>query len=162
MCTRKVKVTMAKRLARGSYDKENDPDLDYFKSSKKSKTVKRFGSPTSESRKRIEIRTNHSLRATGATSTFRGNVPKKIIQNVTGHRSLEALGKYEHISTEQHQAVSKVMISTKPVDYETKIKVASSSECSTTVTTAEDQVRSIFGNVSNCSIGSITLNLSRK
>ena len=41
---------MAKRLARGSDDKENDPDLDDFKSSKKSKTVKRFGSPTSESR----------------------------------------------------------------------------------------------------------------
>ena len=51
MCTRKVKVTMAKRLARGSYDKENYPDLDDFKSAKKSKTVKRFGSPTSESRK---------------------------------------------------------------------------------------------------------------
>ena len=110
----------------------------------------------------IEIRTNHSLRATGVTSMFRGNVPENIIQNVTGHRSLEALRKYEHISTEQHQVVSKVMTSTKPVDYETEIKVASSSECSTTVTTAEDQVRSIFGNVSNCSIGSITLNLSRK
>ena len=46
----KLKVTMAKRLARVSDDKENDPDLDDFKSSKKSKTVKRFGSPTSESR----------------------------------------------------------------------------------------------------------------
>ena len=30
---------MAKRLARGSDDKENDPDLYDFKSSKKSKTV---------------------------------------------------------------------------------------------------------------------------
>ena len=50
MCTRKVKVTMAKRLARGSDNKENDPDLDDFKSSKKSKTVKCFGSPTRESR----------------------------------------------------------------------------------------------------------------
>ena len=49
--SRKVKVTMVKRLARGSDDKENDPDLYDFKSSKKSKTVKHFGFPTSESRK---------------------------------------------------------------------------------------------------------------
>ena len=41
---------MAKRLARGNDDKKNNPHLDDFKSSKKSKTVKRFGSPTSESR----------------------------------------------------------------------------------------------------------------
>ena len=39
------------------------------------------------------VKTNHSLRATDATSMFHSKVPEKIIQNVTGHRSLEALQK---------------------------------------------------------------------
>ena len=104
----------------------------------------------------IDIKTNHSLRATGASAMFHSNVPEKIIQNVTGHRSVEALRKYEHISTEQHRAVSKVMMSTKPVDYESQIKLA---QCSTAFI-SEDQRKPIFGNVSNCSIGSITVNIT--
>ena len=58
----------------------------------------------------IESKTNHCLRATGATSMFRSNVLEKIIQNVTGHRSLEAFRKYEKASDDQHQAVSKIMM----------------------------------------------------
>lgn len=34
----------------------------------------------------IEEKTNHSLRATGASVMFQANVPEKIIQNTTGHR----------------------------------------------------------------------------
>ncbi len=42
-------------------------------------------------------KTNHSLRATGAIlSCMRVVFPKKIIQERTGHRSLEALRVYEH------------------------------------------------------------------
>lgn len=36
-------------------------------------------------------KTNHSLRATGATALSKAGVPEKIIQKTTGHRSLEAL-----------------------------------------------------------------------
>jgi integrase len=57
----------------------------------------------------IEGKTNHSLRATGATTLFQKNVPERVIQKVTGHRSLDALRSYEKISTAQHEDVSKIM-----------------------------------------------------
>ena len=104
----------------------------------------------------FESKTNHSLRATGATSMFRSNVPQKIIQNVTGHRTLEALRKYEKTSDDQHQAVSKIMMSSKSIDYETQVRVSTATPCSSSI--FDDRVKQIFGNVSNCSIGSIALN----
>ena len=36
-------------------------------------------------------KTNHSLRATGATRLFAANVPEKLIAERTGHRSINAL-----------------------------------------------------------------------
>ena len=54
-------------------------------------------------------KTNHSLRATGATSLFAEGVPEKVIQERTGHRSLEALRVYEHTSARQHQVVSNLL-----------------------------------------------------
>ena len=38
---------------------------------------------------------NHSLRAYGASSMFQAGVPEKLIQQRTGHRTLEALRQYE-------------------------------------------------------------------
>ena len=35
--------------------------------------------------------TNHSLRAYGATKMYQAKVPEKLIQERTGHRSLEGL-----------------------------------------------------------------------
>ena len=58
----------------------------------------------------IGKKTNHSLRASGASAMFRANVPEKIIQRTTGHRSIEALRTYEQVSTEQQKAVSKVLM----------------------------------------------------
>ena len=49
-------------------------------------------------------KTNHSLRATGATALYEAEVPEKIIQEPTGHRSLEGLRMYERTSEKQHQA----------------------------------------------------------
>lgn len=49
-------------------------------------------------------KTNHSLRATGASQLFQANVPEKIIQQRTGHRSLQALRHYERTTSERHQA----------------------------------------------------------
>ena len=54
-------------------------------------------------------KTNHSLRATSATQMYNSSVPEKIIQERTGHRSLEALRMYERINQQQHQVVSNVL-----------------------------------------------------
>ena len=46
-------------------------------------------------------KTNHSLRATAATQMFRQGAPEKVIQERTGHRSLEALHSYERLDEVQ-------------------------------------------------------------
>ena len=46
-------------------------------------------------------KTNHSLRAYAATELFRAGIPEKVIQDRSGHRSLEGLRKYECISDQQ-------------------------------------------------------------
>lgn len=56
----------------------------------------------------IEQKTN---RATGATAMFQANVPDKIIQKTTEHHSIEVLHSYERVFTQQHQAVSRVLMS---------------------------------------------------
>ena len=42
---------------------------------------------------------------------FQANVPEKIIQKTTGHRSIEVLRGCERISQEQRQAVTRVLMS---------------------------------------------------
>ena len=54
-------------------------------------------------------KTNHSLRATGASELFEVGIPEKIIKERTGHRSLEALRLYERTTCEQQQAVSMIL-----------------------------------------------------
>ncbi len=54
-------------------------------------------------------KTNHSLRATGASELLQAGVPEKIIKERTGHHSLEALRTYERTTTEQHQAISDIL-----------------------------------------------------
>ena len=56
-----------------------------------------------------EKKTNHSLRATGASALFTAGVPEKLIRDVTGHRS-SALQLYERPTAEQRQAVSRVLV----------------------------------------------------
>ena len=63
-------------------------------------------------------KTNHSLRATAASELFRANVPEKIIQERTGHRSLTALRTYEHKTDQQHQVVSSIMAASTDCSYE--------------------------------------------
>ena len=53
--------------------------------------------------------TNHSLRATGATQLFEKNVPEKIIQEFTGHRSVKGLRQYEKVAVKQKQAACKIL-----------------------------------------------------
>ncbi len=62
-------------------------------------------------------KTNHSLRATGASELFEAGVPEKIIQQRTGHRSLDALRIYERTTIQQHQAVSNILGSHSKTSY---------------------------------------------
>ena len=57
----------------------------------------------------IEKKTNHSLRATGATAMFAAGVPEKMIKEVTGHRSSKALEIYERPTVPQKQALANVL-----------------------------------------------------
>ena len=68
------------------------------------------------------MKTNHSLKTTGATRLFQSKVPEKSLQKTTGHHSLEAMQKYEHTPTGRHQAVSKVMMSTKKINYDETLR----------------------------------------
>lgn len=105
-------------------------------------------------------KTNHSLRATGATTLLRSDVPEKIIKKTTEHRSLEALRRYEHTSTEQHQAVSKVMMSTNKTSYEEQMKENKELSKRSIVTTRPlEGMQRVFGDLSNCTIGNITINI---
>ena len=54
-------------------------------------------------------KTNHSLRAYVATELFNAGIPEKVIQDRTGHRSLDGLRKYETISEQQKEAACKVL-----------------------------------------------------
>ena len=56
----------------------------------------------------IAGKTNHSLRATGATQLYTANIPEKMIQQHTGHRSLKGLRINEQTTEEQELAVSKI------------------------------------------------------
>ena len=62
-------------------------------------------------------KTNHSLRATGATQLYESGVPEKLVQERTGHRSLEALRVYERTNEEQHKAVSSILSATNQKSY---------------------------------------------
>ena len=66
-------------------------------------------------------KTNHSLRATAASEMFARQIPEKLIQERTGHRSLEALRTYERSNEEQHRAVSSVLCDSKPSMYSQQI-----------------------------------------
>ena len=57
------------------------------------------------------LKTNHSLRATAATEMFQLGAPEKVIQERTGHRSIEALRSYERSSESQHRAISSLLTS---------------------------------------------------
>ena len=56
-----------------------------------------------------DIYTNHSLRAYGASTLFQGEVPEKIIQQRTGHKSVNSLRQYERTTEAQLLDVSNVL-----------------------------------------------------
>lgn len=58
-------------------------------------------------------KTNHSLCATAATDLFQADVPQKLIQERTGHKSVRALWVYQCTTEDQQKAYSEVLASTK-------------------------------------------------
>ena len=69
-----------------------------------------------------EIYTNHSLRASGATKLFQKEVPEKVIQEITGHRSLKALRKYEKVSSVQKIAASNILTGASKENFNAEVK----------------------------------------
>ena len=53
--------------------------------------------------------TNHSLQATSASCLFTSNVPEKVIQEKTGHRSLTGLRAYERTTVEHEMNVTRIL-----------------------------------------------------
>ena len=66
--------------------------------------------------------TNYSLRATGATQLYTAGVPEKIIQERTGHHSVECLRSYECASDKQQHAVSRILSSNTQLNFQTEMK----------------------------------------
>ena len=95
----------------------------------------------------IEEKSNHSLRATGATAMFRANVPEGVIQKTTGHRNLQCFCTYERISTNQHEEVSKLLMG----DFikESKLHVP----VSTAKNSSDSQTTEISTDVASCDTG---------
>ena len=78
----------------------------------------------------LEKKTNHSLRATGATAMFAAGVPEKMIKGVTGHRSSKSLEIYERPTLQQQIALSKDMSSSRTEKFNDGIQCSSgASDC---------------------------------
>ena len=107
-----------------------------------------------------EKKTNHSLRATGATALFSAGVPERIIQQNTGHRSLEALRQYERISVDQQQATSRILTTLdKNCTFNEETSTISKNTEVHYVTRPRNLAMS--GMFDGCSIGSITVNINQ-
>ena len=98
-------------------------------------------------------KTNHSLRATGATELYQGNVPEKLIQEGTGHQSLKALRVYERSTTEQHKAVSTLLSSAKKSTFQQNlVEVRQTSQNVDVQYQPAGSINISFQNLSGCTI----------
>ena len=68
-------------------------------------------------------KTNHSLRATGASELYHAGVPEKIIQEPTGHLSLTGLRNYERTSDKQQKAVSHILQSKQTTTFQKELVI---------------------------------------
>ena len=100
----------------------------------------------------VSGKTNHSLRATGASMMFQAGVPEKIVQERTGHRSLEALRMYECTTITQHMEVSRVLSAWKVQKDEVKSTCNSSLPAKPRDTAGGVCFSTIFGTTTNCVI----------
>lgn len=80
------------------------------------------------------VKTNHSLRVSGASALFEAGIPEQIIQSRTGHRSLESLRVYEQVTNELNLNVSKILSGTTKSEQDSKASSSSiqqSAQCET-------------------------------
>ena len=67
-------------------------------------------------------KTNHSLLATGETKLYQVGVPKKVIQERTGHLSLTGLRQYRRTNNKQHEATSHIFAAKKMFHFSSKLQ----------------------------------------
>ena len=94
---------------------------------------------------------------------FQAEVPERIIQKTTGHRSLKSLCTYEHNSNDQQQAVSQVMMLTDSASSTGELKKVTTQEVTVTQDTGSasaNNMGKLLGDLTNCSIGQITINVN--
>lgn len=72
--------------------------------------------------------TNHSLRATGATELFQSEAPEKVIQGITGHRSVSALRQYERVGDLQKKAACNILTGVSSHSYPKEIEKMNNAE----------------------------------
>ena len=65
--------------------------------------------------------TNHSLRRTGGTRLFQAGIERKLVKEVTGHRS-DAVDCYQLTSDEQREEISRVISGESVVKYDKSCK----------------------------------------
>ena len=106
----------------------------------------------------ISGKTNHSLRATGASAMFRANVPEKIIREVTGHQS-NALDLYERPTLQQKQSVSRVLIQGKE-SFTDKENQSCSKQPTSTIPGVRNATNPVGALFSNTSLSNCTINIS--
>ena len=97
--------------------------------------------------------TNHSLRATSATQMYENGVPEKVIQERTGHRSLEALCIYERTNRHQQEAASNILSVPQAANYHARTTSVNFEPALRSNST--DSVRSLpisFGNLYGCTV----------
>ena len=112
----------------------------------------------------IEGKTNHSLRATGVTEMYLAGVPEKVIQEHTGHQSLDGLRSYERSTLDQHQTVCNIALSSVNLSYSKELnKIASEPDndctsfpeniCTAAPTSNEFEVSKSLSTLFSCSGG---------
>ena len=89
--------------------KKFKPDMPWYDCSPVGKETMKKYMATMCAAAGLERKTNHSLRATGASTMFHAGVPDKLIRDVTWHRS-NALHLYERPILQQKQEVSKILV----------------------------------------------------
>ena len=101
-------------------------------------------------------KTNHSLRATGAARSFEANVPEKLIQERTGHKSTDALRRYERTSVVQQKAVLSVIYASNPTSFQTMVVNLVPDQPVSSELRSTDPFQSsglsLFQNCNNCTI----------
>ena len=108
----------------------------------------------------VTRKTNHSLRATGATALFNACVPEKLIRDVTGHRS-NALHLYEKPTEQQRKHVSHILMNGSELDKDNSPSCSGTSVSTTSMAVeqsahfADGIFRSVFSGFNNCDVKSL-------